>query len=464
MEKHHLVEIKHDINQVHEKKYHVDDVKSDKMHPINNKSSEKKDIVITTVTTNIAESIKIEVVREDLEITKTEESGKTFYATKMWKEAHSFFNWNDFSFSLIFGLVPTVWDVSTDIWLGEELSNNADQYTSGLCYCLVCLPAILLIKEMMGKILMSLQSKAGKIMSYLIVCIYMAIGPVYVIMLGVMLWIQPMVFKYPAIILSATIVGIKTLAVFIHTPQMQKLSLKLSDAECTYESSLQVLLLLFTWLSGGKMYLGCMISSILVIGKVGSENLLIKGRENKLKDKPFVERLCLVAKFIPVMALTAIFRLCSAALCVYPTDLFLPYKPIISICLAVMIVVPCVIFFIFVFHLLKPWYPRLMDLSLEDISQGILGECTTITVWEKLGRENSRGVQMGTAVFFLIKNSIHIYWLYFEYYKCLQAGGIFSMWQTLGMESAFPNYCIFVLFSGMTSYLLAFYQVYLPNT
>ena len=49
-----------------------------------------------------------------------------------------------------------------------------------------------------------------------------------------------------------------------------------------------------------------------MIGKVGAENLLNDGEQ--LKGKNFWEKLFLVLKFIPVMALTAIFRLGSGAL------------------------------------------------------------------------------------------------------------------------------------------------------
>ena len=52
------------------------------------------------------------------------------------------------------------------------------------------------------------------------------------------------------------------------------------------------------------MYLTAMVSSTLVIGKVGAENILMKGQENKLKDKSFLEKVLLLARYIPVVALT----------------------------------------------------------------------------------------------------------------------------------------------------------------
>ena len=51
-----------------------------------------------------------------------------------------------------------------------------------------------------------------------------------------------------------------------------------------------------------------MVSSTLVIGKVGAENILMKGEENKLKDKSFLQKVFLVARYIPVLSLTAVVK------------------------------------------------------------------------------------------------------------------------------------------------------------
>jgi hypothetical protein len=45
-------------------------------------------------------------------------------------------------------------------------------------------------------------------------------------------------------------------------------------------SFLQLLLMLHIWLSGGDFYFGAMVSSLLVIGKVGAEYILTNGKEN----------------------------------------------------------------------------------------------------------------------------------------------------------------------------------------
>jgi hypothetical protein len=50
----------------------------------------------------------------------------------------------------------------------------------------------------------------------------------------------PTVFKLPAILLSCLTIGVKALAVVVHQPGVQAVSLQLSIAECSYESSTQV--------------------------------------------------------------------------------------------------------------------------------------------------------------------------------------------------------------------------------
>ena len=67
---------------------------------------------------------------------------------------------------------------------------------------------------------------------------------------------------------SGFILGTKLLAVVNHTEPMRKFSLRLSALECSYESSLQLLLLFHIWLSGGILRFGTALSSLVVIGKV----------------------------------------------------------------------------------------------------------------------------------------------------------------------------------------------------
>ena len=74
---------------------------------------------------------------------------------------------------------------------------------------------------------------------------------------------------------------------------MKSLSRNMSESEAFFESALQLTLLLNIWLSGGKVNKSTILSSVLLIGKVGAENLLNDGEQ--LKGKRFFwERVLLI--------------------------------------------------------------------------------------------------------------------------------------------------------------------------
>ena len=169
------------------------------------------------------------------------------------------------------------------------------------------------VKEQVGEAASKLQSRVGVLLAGLIMGIYFVMGTAIFVGLGLLLWLWPLAFRYPAVFTTISIVFTKTVAVFIHSPRMKSLSRNMSESEAFFESALhQLTLLLNIWLSGGKVNKSTIFSSVLMIGKVGAENLLNDGEQ--LKGKNFWERLLLILKFIPVIALTAIFRLGSGAL------------------------------------------------------------------------------------------------------------------------------------------------------
>ena len=108
----------------------------------------------------------------------------------------------------------------------------------------------------MGEAASDLQRQGGVLLSGLIMGLYFAMGTAIVVGLGVLLWQWPLAFHYPAVLVTITIVVTKTLAVFIHSPGIKRLSGKMSHSECFFESALQLTLLLHIWLSGGKVSIG----------------------------------------------------------------------------------------------------------------------------------------------------------------------------------------------------------------
>ena len=123
----------------------------------------------------------------------------------------------------------------------------------------------------------------------------------------------PLLFRPLAILSSILFLGAKSVAVFVHSPELARFSLHLSQVENATKGPLQLLLILHTWLSGGLFHLDTLVSTLLDIGKVGAENFLTTGPKDLLQGKPFLEKLFLVLKYLPVFLLTALFRVGTGA-------------------------------------------------------------------------------------------------------------------------------------------------------
>ena len=81
------------------------------------------------------------------------------------------------------------------------------------------------------------------------------------------LWTDPLLFRPVAIISSILFLGTKSLAVFLHSPELARFSLHLSQVENATEGPLQLLLIQHVWLSGGPFYWDTLLSSLLDIGR-----------------------------------------------------------------------------------------------------------------------------------------------------------------------------------------------------
>ena len=182
------------------------------------------------------------------------------------------------------------------------MARSGDLSSAGLCYLFTILPGFFFLQEViMVHIFKDCSSKVNT-------TIVVATTLVATSALALGFLLKPLLFQYPATILGCSIVGVKVLAVFVHTPEMKALSVRVSSFEYTTESSLQLLLLLHLWLSGGPLYLFTILSSLLVIGKCGAEEYLMGNPENLLKDMNALGKLWLTIKYIPLFSLTALFR------------------------------------------------------------------------------------------------------------------------------------------------------------
>ena len=218
---------------------------------------------------------------------------------KQWRLA---FCWNDFFYSIIFGLGPTAWDVISDLRFGWSMRKAGDPSSAGLCYLFTTLPGFFFLQEVI--ILSAFKECSSRVNTTVVVATTLVATSAMA--LGFLT--DPLLFQYPATILGCSIVGVKVVGVFVHTPEMKAFSMRVSSFEYSTESSLQLLLLLHLWLSGGPLYLYTILSSLLVIGKCSAEEYLMGNPENLLKDKSAVGKFWLTLKYIPLFSLTAFFR------------------------------------------------------------------------------------------------------------------------------------------------------------
>ena len=302
--------------------------------------------------------------------------GPKIYFNKFWDTYKIIFvthcwNWNDFFYNLLLDLAPAAWDIITDLLFAKALE-TVHATSAALSYLSICLPALYLVALLVAK-----QKTGIKILAFLIL---LSTG----LWAWVLLKVTSNLFRAPAFLFSTMFLAVKVLAVFVHTPEMARLSLQMTRVENVTESRMQLLLILHTWMSGGLFHWDTLVSTFLDIGKVAAESFLAAQPNDLLKGKPFFDRLVLVLKYLPVFVLTAVFRHCSEAvkLMNYSAGFFFPFSAGFFIILAWAYVV--------IEHwVYQLWYsvlgihlmPSLKRLDFWERISVLASESTTISVW-----------------------------------------------------------------------------------
>ena len=186
------------------------------------------------------------------------------------------------------------------------------------------------------------------------------------------------------------ILGKKLTTIFVHGPEMKKLSTRMTMSESHSESSLQLMLALAICLKTGKFTwfnINSMLSSVLMIGKSGAESHLTFGRENLLEQtgpgwRGLLKKLRLLAVYSPVFIATTCSRLTALAVAL-TYDLLLGLVIFLPLSLAA----PSLL-------LLLTKICALKDLSAVDLVKAVLGEQTTHSLWGGRGREGSRKLHL----------------------------------------------------------------------
>ena len=209
-----------------------------------------------------------------------------------------------------------------------------------------------------------------------------------------------------AIVSTVIVISVKLLSVFVHGPEVKKLSLKATLAESSNESAFQLIFvaIISLWAKDvtetGVM---SMVSSLMMIGKAAAESHLTFGPRNELENVPLKKHIALLATISPVFILTAAFRIGSLAI-------ILAWNWQMGL----LIILPfAAAFFLVAVVFLKKKnsgccgkYENLEKLSLGDVFSSYCAELSTTSNWGHLGREKSRKLQVGVAAYYIIVYTI----------------------------------------------------------
>ena len=162
--------------------------------------------------------------------------------TNLWNKIKMAFSWNDFFYSIIFGLLPTSWDVLSDLRFGWSLSQSGDNSSAGLCYLFVMIPGLFFLQDVLHKYV--INKRCSSRVNTMLYCLY-AIASTSALVFG--FWWEPLTFRYPATVIGCAVIGVKVVGVFVHIPEMKAFSVRVSAFEYTTESNLQLSLLFYIW-------------------------------------------------------------------------------------------------------------------------------------------------------------------------------------------------------------------------
>ena len=319
-----------------------------------------------------------------------------------------FFSRKDFAVAFFLGLLPSVWDMGSDYYFAEnaDKSNTGEippTTVKGLTYAFLSLPGILLAFSFLQKKLLHIctcgESQRCRVLIYCL--IFMILGGILAGVSFLMLFSSTSFF-YLSIPSSVFVVGVKVLGLFLHSPEMKKLTIRVSAVESQWEASLQLFLVGFVAAKGGHLTLASLcsiLSSVAMIGKVGAENFLTFGQESKLDNISFVRKIGLLAVYSPAFILMALFRISALAIIVAW-----------GIYYAAIVHWPCALLLPFLGLLTIQCFAK-SDLSLGHCLQGVITELTTPSLWGNRGREGSCKIQLSMAIYLLVLNTIFLVWV-----------------------------------------------------
>ena len=161
---------------------------------------------------------------EDQEVTVENLKTKVFNA----------FSWDNFFYAIVFGLCPTAWDVFSDLRFGKRLTEAGDVQSAGLCYLFVNIPGLFCFQDI---VLQAISKRWGWYVTtitititrwgWYVTTIVYVVGSIFSTTAMIFaFWWHPLVFEIPANIIGCSVVGVKLVGVFVHTPEMKAFSIR----------------------------------------------------------------------------------------------------------------------------------------------------------------------------------------------------------------------------------------------
>ena len=144
-----------------------------------------------------------------------------------------------------------------------------------------------------------------------------------------------------------------------------------------------------------------------MLGKDLAENILTKGQNHSFLRLTFIGKIILMRRIIPVIILTAIFRLGTLALAIH--HIYILNFGLLLVPLKFIIIVPPVIGILFVQKCSSKTH-----LSVTECCVGIIGELSSFHSWSGLNTELRRSIQFGLNLYFGILYGIYCVWTVFN--------------------------------------------------
>ena len=329
------------------------------------------------------------------------------------KNFKKFFNLNDCAEAILLKVFLPANDIISDFLVADKLFQSDNQVVSKwftfFAYFFIACPGFMFLLSNIQMFRDRLCSSRchGSLFPFLsMVCFFT--------MYFLLLYLHPKILLPAAIFVAVVLLLVGMMYIFFHGPYMKKLSALVTGYEGRFESAPQILMHLVLLISGQEFFsttgldIYGLCFSLAMLGKDLAENILMNGQNDRLENKTFLGKIAAMGKIVPVIILTAIFRLGTLALAIQ--HIFVLDCGLLLVPLKFILIVPPAVTILCV----RQFYPKIQELSVIECFVGIIGELSAFTIWGKLKPDISRWIQFGLNLYFGILYGVYCVWTVFN--------------------------------------------------